>query len=221
MDKFLVRKKNAKDSECEAQHVVSQNTKRQKVRTYDEEYIKLGFIECPSDFNKPQCVVCYKTLSNECMKPAKLKGHLITQHPVLTGKPQTFFERKKKEYLKQKKVFTKSLVSNEKFMKASYLVALRVARSKKAHTIAENLILPAAVDMCEAVLDGECAKKLKQISLSNNTISRRIDEISNDIKAQLLDRLKQTSQSNWMKVQTLPAKHNCWSMYDIVEVEKW
>ena len=127
MDKFLVRKKNAKDSECEAQHVVSQNTKRQKVRTYDEEYIKLGFIECPSDFNKPPRVVCYKTLSNECMKPAKLKWHLMTQHPELTGKPQTFFERKKKEYLKQKKVFTKSLISNEKFMKASYLVALRVA----------------------------------------------------------------------------------------------
>ena len=148
MDKFLVRKKRAKDSECEAQHVVSQHTKKQKVRTYHEEYIKLGFIECPSDFNKPQCVVCYKTLLNECMKPAKLKRHLMTQHPELTRKPQTFFERKKKEYLKQKEVFTKSLVSNEKFMKASYLVALRVARAKKAHTIAENLILPAAVDMC-------------------------------------------------------------------------
>ena len=49
MDKFLVRKKKAKDSECEAQHVFSQKVKRQKVRTYDEEYIKLGFIDCPSD----------------------------------------------------------------------------------------------------------------------------------------------------------------------------
>ena len=82
--------------------------------------------------------------------------------------------------------------SNEKLMKASYLVALRVARAKKPHTIAENLILPAAIDMCEAVLDGKCVTKLREIPLSNNTVSRRIDEISNDIKAQFLERLKQT-----------------------------
>ena len=77
-------------------------------------------------------------------------------------------------------------------MKASYLVALRVARAKKPYTIAENLILPAATDMCEAVLDGKRAAKLKEIPLSNSTVSRRIDEISNDIKAQFLERLKQT-----------------------------
>ena len=77
-------------------------------------------------------------------------------------------------------------------MKAYYLVALRVARAKKAYIIAENLILPAAIDMCKTVLDGECAKKLQEIPLLNNIISRRIDEISNDRKAQLLGRLKQT-----------------------------
>ena len=45
-------------------------------------------------------------------------------------------------------------------MKASYLVALRVARAKKAHTIAENLILPSTADMCEAVLDGKAQRSL-------------------------------------------------------------
>ena len=192
MDKFLVRKKKAKNLESEAQHVFSQKVKRQKVQTYDEEYIKLGFVGGPSDITKPHCIVCYKTLSNKSMKPAKLKRHLMTQHPELTEKPPSFFKRKKKESLKQKKTFSKSLVSNEKLMKASYLVALRVARAKKPHTIAENLIFPAAIDMCEAVLDGKCATKLKEILLSNNTVSRRVDEILNDIKAQLLERLKQT-----------------------------
>ena len=67
-------------------------------------------------------------------------------------------------------------------MEASHLVALRVAQAKKPHTIVENLSLPAAIDMCEAVLDGKCATRLKEIPLSNNTVSRRIDEISNDIK---------------------------------------
>jgi len=32
MDIFLERKKKTNDSECEPQHVLSQNTKRQKVR---------------------------------------------------------------------------------------------------------------------------------------------------------------------------------------------
>jgi len=35
--------------------------------------------------------------------------------------------------------------------------------------------------------------KLKEIPLSNKTFSRRLDEISNDIKAHLLQRLKQTN----------------------------
>ena len=73
--------------------------------------------------------------------------------------------------------------------------------------------------MCEAVLDGECAKKLKQIPLSNNTISRRIGEISNDIKAQLLDRLKQTyfaiqldeSTDIASQAQLLVYVRYCWS----------
>ena len=75
MDQFLVRKKKAKDSECEVQYVFSQKVKNQKVRTYDEEYIKLGFVDCLSDITKPQCIVCNKTLSNESMKSAKLKRH--------------------------------------------------------------------------------------------------------------------------------------------------
>ena len=48
-------------------------------------------------------------------------------------------------------------------IKASYLVALRLARAKKVHTIAENLILPAPIYICKTVLDGECAKKLQEI----------------------------------------------------------
>ena len=67
----------------------------------------LSYIACTSDVTNPQCVVCYKTLPNECMKPAKLKRHLMTQHPELTGKPQTFFERKKERIFEAEKSFYK------------------------------------------------------------------------------------------------------------------
>ena len=73
--------------------------------------------------------------------------------------------------------------------------------------------------MCEAVLDSECTKKLKQIPLSNNTISKRIDEISNDVKAHLFARLKQTyfaiqlneSTDIASQAQLLVYVRYCWS----------
>uniref|UniRef100_A0A0L8G0L3 DUF4371 domain-containing protein n=1 Tax=Octopus bimaculoides TaxID=37653 RepID=A0A0L8G0L3_OCTBM len=81
-----------------------------------------------------------------------------------------------------------SITSNYKLLRASYLVILRVARAKKAHNIAEELVLPCA--MCEAILDGKCAAKLKAVPLSDNTIARRIEDMSKDIKSQLSDRVK-------------------------------
>ena len=51
------------------------------------------------------------------------------------------------------------------------MVAGRVACSKKAFTIAEELILLSAIDMCRGVLGGAAASKLELESLSNNTIT--------------------------------------------------
>ena len=44
--------------------------------------------------------------------------------------------------------------------------------------------------MCKAVLDEKCAAKLNAVSLSDSTIARRIEDMSEDIKFQLIDRLK-------------------------------
>lgn len=50
---------------------------------------------------------------------------------------------------------------NSKAQMASYRVAYRIAQSKKPHTIAEQLILPAALDMVSIMLDETSAAKLK------------------------------------------------------------
>lgn len=42
---------------------------------------------------------------------------------------------------------------NEKTLLTSYQVACRVAKAGKPHTVAENLILPAAVDMVKILFD--------------------------------------------------------------------
>jgi hypothetical protein len=60
------------------QHAQSSTlTKKKKeswIRQYSEDYIQFGFIKGADD--KPLCVICYATLSNESMKPSKLKRHL-------------------------------------------------------------------------------------------------------------------------------------------------
>ena len=42
---------------------------------------------------------------------------------------------------------------NEKGLEASCMVSYRVARTGKPHTIVEDLILPAAVDMAGTILE--------------------------------------------------------------------
>ena len=119
----------------------------------------------------------------------------MSEHPEFSHKPQSFFERKSKEYFKQEEGFTKSLLSNKKLLKASNLVALRVAQTKSSHPIAESLVLPAATDKCKVVWDCQWAAKHKEILLSKNTISGTIDDISHDIKSQLLEKLNKTDFS--------------------------
>ncbi|GFV06818.1 hypothetical protein TNCV_4314131 [Trichonephila clavipes] len=49
---------------------------------------------------------------------------------------------------------------------------------KKLHTIAEELILPAAIEIVETMFGDNFAKELQSIPLSNDTVSRRIDDIA-------------------------------------------
>ncbi|XP_053316382.1 uncharacterized protein LOC128484089 [Spea bombifrons] len=66
------------------------------------------------------------------------------------------------------KCLTSSCSKQEQALQASYHVA---------HRIAEDLILPAAIDMAREVLDQSSADKLKTIPLSNDTIRRTIQEM--------------------------------------------
>lgn len=61
---------------------------------------------------------------------------------------------------------------------------------KKNHTIAEELILPAALNMVSVMMDEASAAKIKTVPLSNDTVTRHINDIANDLQEQLVDNLK-------------------------------
>lgn len=153
-----------------------------KRRKHDPEYISFGFTALGTDADRPRCVVCLQIISNDAMKPAKLRRHFTTMHSELASKPKKYFERQKALYLKQEGKLMVCHTVNKKALRASFSVALRIVRSKKPHTIAEELILPAPVGMCEVVLGKEYSQKLKAIPLSDKTMSRQIADIYEDVR---------------------------------------
>ena len=60
---------------------------------------------------------------------------------------------------------------------------------KKPHTIGENLVKPCALKMAEIILGKEAANELATVSLSTNTVQRRINDMVNDIKDQVVNEI--------------------------------
>ena len=161
-------------------------------RIYREDYIEYGFTSfMDKGIEKPQCVICLKILCTESMKESKLRDHLNRAHPMLLSKPRQFFERHA-DMNKIQRLDTpgkECIYDRRDASYASYEVAWLIARNQKPYTIGEQLIKSAAVVMTQLMCGSEQAKKLELIPLSNNTITRRIKDMSIDIKQQLIARV--------------------------------
>uniref|UniRef100_K7GIF2 DUF4371 domain-containing protein n=1 Tax=Pelodiscus sinensis TaxID=13735 RepID=K7GIF2_PELSI len=163
-------------------------------RKYSEDYIKFSFTcQEKEGVDLLQCVICFKVLGNDSMKPAKLKLHLKKCHPNVLQKDEDYFERQLSG-LKWQRLDSTSAFYNKtsNAVRASYIIAYKVAQAKKPHTIVQQLVLPCAREMVWLVLGKEAARKLNDISLSNDTVSRRINEISQNISEQVVDEIKKS-----------------------------
>ena len=72
-----------------------------------------------------------------------------------------------------------------KALLAFYQVVHRIVKCKKPHTIAEELMLPAAVDL-ESTMIEEAAEKLKMVPLSDDTMCCQIGDMAQDIHNRLM-----------------------------------
>ncbi len=166
-----------------------------RLRKYQPDFLKYGFsCTTKNNIDYPQCVICSEVLAHESLKPAKLKRHLETKHSSFIDKPIDFFQRREQELSRQKTVVSEYSTVPAKALAASYEVAYLVAQSKKAHTIAESLIRPAAVAMTRAMHGEKISNTVLTIPLSNDTMGRHIQDMANDIKDQITDRVRKSGR---------------------------
>lgn len=164
-----------------------------KKRTYSESYLDFGFsFVIRNGEQLPQCVVCLKTFVNDSMKPFQLKKHLEKSHPELMTKNREYFKLREDNLKKARFDSSGSFrQQSDGIVRASYEVAYKIAREKKAHTIGETLVKPCMLQCVKLVLGEAAYQKMSHISLSNNIIRSRIDDMAEDIKSQVLQKVRQ------------------------------
>ncbi|XP_028968356.1 SCAN domain-containing protein 3-like [Galendromus occidentalis] len=167
-----------------------------RTRKYDASYLRFGFIQEPgSEFEpRPLCIVCSECLSNEGMKPSKLQRHRDLKHPDLACKPLEYFQRMRDELKQQQNSMRNmTLGDNNSQMRASYLISLEIAKNKKAYVIGEELIKPCILLASQEVIGHDAYQKLRGISLSRNTVKRRIEHMADNIQDQIIDLVKKST----------------------------
>ena len=131
--------------------------------------MRLGFREnVKKDGNEcPQCVICLEIMAEESMKPAKLKLHLVKEHPECAHYSEEQFRE-----LAERLRLTGTL-SNYRFqpidnasLYSSYLVAFHIAKYKTPHTDAENLIKDCVMAIVNRKFGSKAAKQSKESHLA-------------------------------------------------------
>ncbi|CAH1996675.1 unnamed protein product [Acanthoscelides obtectus] len=141
------------------------------------------------------------------MKPSKLQDHLRRCHPNKTEKDLKYFQALKDKFQKRPtldRMFASTSQRNDDGLRASYNISLLIAKSGKAHTIGEKLILPAVEEVLKTVLHKPASDIIKRIPLSNNTVERRTDEMSSDIESFLCNYFQTTHFSVQVDESILP-----------------
>lgn len=126
-----------------------------------------------NDIIVPECVICGFKLSNSAMVPSKLQLHLVTNHPSLSTKDKSYFKET---------VFEKQVCVSEKAQVASYKIAELIAVNLKPHNLAEEIILPPCRKIVKTIIGGSADIDICKTLLSNDTIHRRIKDMSENIE---------------------------------------
>jgi hypothetical protein len=127
------------------------------------------------------------------MKPSLLKRHLKTRHLTLKDKSIEYFTRKCEVINISSAAVTVYAKRSQQALQGSNEIAQMIARTKKPHTTADTLVIPASIRIVEITFSEKEVVKIKNIPHSNDTI-RRIEEMAEDILKQITEKIIQKKQ---------------------------
>lgn len=145
------------------------------------------------------------------MKLSRLEDHFFRKHADKKNKDLAYFQHLHDLQRKQSTVptiFSSLQKHDDDGLKASYNISLMIAKAGKLHTIGKDLILPAVGEVLRSVLHLSSQDVLKRIPLSNNTVQRRIDEMSTNVEDTLCSILKTNVFALQLDESTLPGTTN-------------
>ena len=143
------------------------------------------------------------------MVPGKLKRHLDSQPFTLKEKSTTFFSRLFDQPAKQTWLMSDYTSISFKGMEASFLVSQLIEQCKQPHTIAESLVTTCCRETLQSMLGESAAKEIQKIPLSDNTVSRCINNMADDILEQLRDKLLESKLFSILLDESTDIKGKC------------
>ena len=140
------------------------------------------------------CLLCEKTFSNDTMKPSKTKDHLERIHCDKKSKKVDYFKALKAKFRSRPRLetFFKSPANADLQggQKASYNIALNIAKKGKPYCIGEEVIVPALEEVIRNVVKTNPDPVLKSLPLSGSTVKSRIHEMAHNVEKTLLSELQ-------------------------------
>jgi hypothetical protein len=126
------------------------------------------------------------------MKLGRLKAHLKAKHEELVNADLSYYVTLRDNFKNRTtiiSIFKSQISTNCRIQEASYLISLLIAKNGKDHTAGEKIIKPALLIYLKTVLE-KGYEDLELLPLSNNTVSRRIDEMGQDVENQLIIKIR-------------------------------
>ena len=195
-----------------------------KKQRWNDDYVQYGFT-CVTEKDgtqRPQCILCSTMFSNANLKPSKLDEHFKNRHGGKdAGNDIATLRVQRARFDRAGTLLTHGFSPTAKpLLHASYQVAYLVAKSKKPHTIAKELTKPCALEMAKTVLGQEAARKLQQVSLSNDVIRNQIVDMSDDILEQVVVDIKASPVKISLQVDESTDVSNCCQLLVLVRYVK-
>jgi len=154
-------------------------------RTFQEKWTQEYFVI--EQDGKPLCLICKQKIA--VVKEYNLKRHYETNHKTydqfVGDQRKQKVESLRKGLIAQQSIFKKVTQNKEAAVHASYVVAHEIAKRGKPFSDGEYI-----KDCILKVADIVCPEKkatFHDVSLSRMTISRRVEEIGNDLRDQFRD----------------------------------